>query len=118
MPDRKRGARVTIPIQVELEDNAESGASKGTFTSPWPKVVVKRHDQVRWRIPKGQSFTLRFIPCEGTEARSPFRKARITEKDDFLEVLNPGYFHYKVSVTHSSGAKWHIKHCPEFGVGN
>ena len=117
-PAKKTGARVTIPIQVEMEDNPATGASKGTFISPWPKVVVKLSDVVRWQIAKGQSFTLKFTPCAGTAARSPFKKARVTDGDDFLQVVNEGYFHYRVSVTHTSGEKCHIHHCPEFGVGN
>ena len=111
-------ARISIPIQVEMQDNPMTGASKGTFISPWPKVVVKRNDLVRWRIAKGQTFILKFTPCEGTSARSPFKKVRITDADDFLQVANAGYFHYRVSVTHTSGEKCHIQHCPEFGVGD
>ena len=114
----RAGARVTIPIQVEVDDNPATGASAGTFIAPWPKVVVKKGDLVRWQIAKGQSFLLKFTPCEDTAARSPFRKARVTDQDEFLQVVNQGYFHYRVSVTHSSGKKCHIQHCPEFGVGN
>ena len=115
---QRAAARVTIPIQVEFDDNPNSGASRGTFLSPWPKVVVQKNDLVRWQIAKGQKFTLTFRACDGTEARSPFKKVRITEADDFLPVVNEGYFHYRVAVTHPTGAKCHIKHCPEFGVGN
>ena|ERR1700690_3791244 len=111
-------ARVTIPIEVQTSENAKSGVCKGTFTSPWPKVLVKVNDLVRWQIAKNQTFTLTFIPCKGTMARSPFKKVRVTGEDGFLQVVNPGHFHYKVSVTHTNGAKWQIKHCPEFGVGN
>jgi hypothetical protein len=112
-------ARVTIPIQVQTQDSAKSGARRGTFTSPWPKVVVRMKDLVRWQITPGETFVLQFIPCEGTAARSPFKKARVTEKDGFLDVVNRGHFHYRVKVTHADGrAKSTIKHCPEFEVGN
>jgi hypothetical protein len=116
---KARAARVTIPIELETADNPKSGVRRGTFTSPWPKVLVKKNDLVRWQIKKGQAFELRFMPCEGTVARSPFKKAKITDQDAFLPVINEGHFHYKVRVTHAtSGAKFEIKHCPEFGVGN
>jgi len=112
-------AHVTVPIRVDTQDNAKSGARKGTFTSPWPKISVKVNDLVRWQITEGQTFVLQFIPCEGTVARSPFKKVQVTDKDDFLRVANEGHFHYKVSVKHAdSGGKWAINHCPEFEVGN
>jgi len=111
-------ARVTVPIKVETQDNAKTGARKGTFTAPWPKTLVKVNDLVRWQIAEGQTFVLRFTPYDGTETRSPFAKAQVTDKDGYLQVVNKGDFHYKVSVTEASGAKWEINHCPEFGVGN
>src|SRR5258708_6782310 len=111
-------ARVTVPIKGETQDTAETGARQGTFTARWPKTLVKVNDLVRWQIAEGQTFVVRFTHYEGTEARSPFAKAQVSEKDGFLQVVNRGDFHYQVSVTDANGAKWAIKHCPEFVVGN
>jgi hypothetical protein len=112
------GARVTIPIKVETQDNAKTGARKGTFTAPWPKTQVKVGDVVRWQAAEGQTFVIRFTAYDGTEARSPFSKIQLTDKDDYAQVVTPGDFHYKVSVIDPKAGKFAITHCPEFSVGN
>jgi hypothetical protein len=109
---------VTVPIHLETNDNPGVGRM-GTFTSPPPKLSVKKGDLIKWQITAGQTFQLDFASYTPGPS-SPFAQSTITDSD-FHEVVvdPPGLFHYTVIVKDTSGNELgKIAHCPEVGVGN
>lgn len=110
--------QITTLIQVETGDKPGVGR-EGTFTSPPPKINVKKGDQIKWQITDGQTFQLDFASYASGPA-SPFAQNPITDSDFHTVVVDPDVtFHYAVTVTDTAtGKQWKIKNCPEVGVGH
>ena len=111
MTFRRKGRRVEIHISVD---------KAGQFSYRPSTAVIKKHDKVTWTSDAG-SFAVHF------EARSPFRKVRISSRASKARGANggqrieraevggrpPGTYKYAVAVFDRATDRVLIDACPE-----